>query len=514
MSGKKITRREFVRDGLYALFGVTAAGILGKNILPPDTARAADDIPGAARDINAADMTRLAQDTAALAADSNLDTTSLSITRDMSKCIGCGKCVEICSGRQGLDILKLAESGGKTVSALKYGENLSKSKCIGCGQCARHCPSGAIAVKDGLAQVNQALRDEKYKYIVWQFAPSAQHIIGEEFRELTGKDMSRKIAAAVKELGEKNLVYSTDFGADITIMEEATEFVKEFQAGNIRADKPFMTSCCPGWINYVELNYPEIIPCLSSCKSPMEMLGSLIKSYLPVKMNVKASEIFHIAVMPCTAKKYERARGEMTTDGVPSVDAVLTVMEFKNLMVSKGIDLSSLADADYDHLFNGTSGAGRIFGATGGVCEAAMRTAYYFIANQEPPEIVFQDLRGSNQIKTAELNINNLKIRACVVNGIANIKPIIESIQNHKCEYDFIEVMACRGGCSGGGGTPVLFADEGVRHRGLYQYDADSQIRSSHHNLTLDGIYQSYLNFPGSERSEELLHTSYNASRA
>ena len=484
---KNMTRREFLRGGVSALFGAAAFSVLGKNFLPLETARAVDT-----------------------SAASSVDTTSLSIVRDVSKCIGCGKCVEICSGRQGLDILKLALQDGKPVSALKYGAVLSESACIGCGQCARHCPSGAISIKDALSTVNDALNDARYQYIVWQFAPSAQHIIGEEFRVLTGTDMSRKLASAVRRLGERNLAFSTDFGADITIMEEATEFVRCFQAGT---KKPFMTSCCPGWINYVELNCPDLIPHLSSCKSPMEMLGSLIKSWLPQQKGVSADEIFHVAVMPCTAKKYECARAEMNTDGVRTVDAVLTVTEFRNLLLSRGIDLASLPDGAYDSLFDGTSGAGRIFGATGGVCEAAMRTAYYLLTQKEPPTVEFTDLRGNGALKTAEIDIDGVTVRACVVNGIGNIGSIVESIQNGTCAYDFIEVMACRGGCSGGGGTPVLFGDEGVRHRGLYQYDKAAAVQSSHNNQTLADLYADYLASPCSEAAENLLHTSYQARR-
>ncbi len=486
MSGKSMTRREFLRGGIGALFGAAAVSVFGKDFLRPEAARASESASG-------------------------VDGTSLSIARDISKCIGCGKCVEMCSGRQGLDILKLGLKDGKAVSTLKYAETLSESACIGCGQCARHCPSGAITVKDGLSAVNDALNDAKYKRVVWQFAPSAQHIIGEEFRVLTGADMSKKIASAVRELGPRNLAFSTDFGADITIMEEATEFVNCFQNGE---KKPFMTSCCPGWVNYAELTAPDMIPYLSSCKSPMEMLGALIKTYLPEKTGVSASEIFHVAVMPCTAKKYERAREEMTVNGVRAVDAVLTVMEFKNLLMSKGIDLASLPDSEYDSLFDGTSGAGRIFGATGGVCEAAMRTAYYILTGQEPPTIEFASLRGNDGVKTAEVTIGGATIRACAVNGIANAKEIIADIRNGTCEYDFIEVMACRGGCSGGGGTPVLFGDEGVRHRGLYQYDASSAVKSSHNNRTLSEIYAEYLSSPCSTVAESLLHTSYRSRNA
>ena len=483
MNGKGMTRREFLRSGAGTLFGAAAFSLFG--FLSPEKASAAETA-------------------------SSVDTTSLSIVRDTSRCIGCGKCVELCSGRQGLNILQLALKDGKVVSTLKNADTLAESTCIGCGQCARHCPSGAITARDALSTVNAALNNSAFRHIVWQFAPSAQHIIGEEFRVLTGVDMSKKLASAVRSLDSRSLAFSTDFGADITIMEEATEFVQCFQAGT---KKPFMTSCCPGWVNYVELTAPDLIPHLSSCKSPMEMLGSLIKSYLPEQAGIQASELFHVAVMPCTAKKYERAREEMATGGVRSVDAVLTVVEFKNLLMSRGIDLASLPDGEYDSLFAGTSGAGRIFGATGGVCEAAMRTAYYLLTGQEPPTIDFTALRGSTGVKTASVQAGDTTIRACVVNGIGNIQPIVDSIRNGTCAYDFIEVMACRGGCSGGGGTPVLFGDEGVRHRGLYQYDAASNPRSSHQNRTLSAIYADYLSSPCSEMAESLLHTSYRARR-
>lgn len=479
MSGEKISRRRFLQDSVCALFGMAAASVLGKDLLPPERAQAAG---------------------------TGVDGSSLSIVRDTSRCIGCGKCVEICSGRQGLDILTLKEEDGRTVSALKYASSLSESACIGCGQCARHCPTGAIRVQDGLARVTSALNGSTYRKIVWQFAPSAQHVIAEECRMLAGTDMCAKLATAVRRLDDRSLAFSTDFGADITIMEEATEFVAHLRAGGAR---PYMTSCCPGWVNYVERSHPEIIPHLSSCKSPMEMLGSLVRTWLPEQTGVSASDIFHVAVMPCTAKKYECARAEMTTGGVRTVDAVLTVVEFKDLLVSRGIDLVSLPESSYDELFSGTTGAGRIFGATGGVCEAALRTAYYLMTGSEPPTIDFTSLRGSAGIKTASVDIGGTTVRACVVNGIGNIGPIVESIRDGTCEYDLVEVMACRGGCSGGGGTPILFGDEGVRHRGLYRYDAASAERCSHENATLSAIYTAYLSSPCSARAEELLHTSY-----
>lgn len=484
MGEKTITRRAFLRDSAALLLG-TAAVCVFERALPPDAARALEN--------SGTDM-------------------SLSIVRDTDKCIACGRCVEICSERQGLNILELRKrSDGKTVSSLKNASSLAESRCIGCGQCARHCPTGAISARDGLGAVNAALKDSRYRKIVWQFAPSAQHVVSEEFRMRAGTDVCGKLAAAVYALDGRSMAFSTDFGADVTIMEEATELVSRLR--DKAWQKPLMTSCCPGWVNYVELNHPELIPHLSSCKSPMEMLGALVKTQLPQRLGVAVEEIYHIAVMPCTAKKYERARAEMATAGVPSVDAVLTVPEFKKLLEMNGIDLSALEDEPYNDMFAGTSGAGRIFGATGGVCEAALRTAYYLLTGCEPPQVEFTALRGSAGVKEASVEIGGQTVRVCVVNGIANVKDMVEEIRAGNCAYDFVEVMACRGGCSGGGGTPALFGDVGVRHRGLYRYDDSAAVRSSHNNATLSRLYEDYLGSPCSGLAEELLHTTYDEHR-
>ena len=486
MAERTITRRRFLRDSAALLLGAAAVCAFERAI-PPGAALDSGEGAGTDR--------------------------SLSIVRDTDKCIACGKCVEICSERQGLNILELRKrSDGKTVSSLRGVSSLAESKCIGCGQCARHCPTGAITARDGLGAVNAALNDERYQVIAWQFAPSAQHIVSEEFRMLAGTDVCGRLAAAVRALDGRSMAFSTDFGADITIMEEATELI-----GRLRDEtwqKPLMTSCCPGWINYVELNHPELIPHLSSCKSPMEMLGSLVKTQIPKRQNVPVEAIYHIAVMPCTAKKYECARAEMVTAGVPTVDAVLTVPEFRKLLEMNGIDLAAMADEPYNDLFAGTSGAGRIFGASGGVCEAALRTAYYLLTGSEPPNLTFTALRGNAGVKEASIEIGGRTVRVCVVNGIANVKEIVEQVRAGSCAYDFVEVMACRGGCSGGGGTPALFGDVGVRHRGLYRYDNSASVPSSHNNATLSGIYADALGSPCSDQAEELLHTTYNAARS
>lgn len=474
----KLTRREFLKDSLFATVGAAALCTFGQGFFPS-----------------------LAQ------AEDTIDASSNAIVRDTSLCIGCGRCMEICAEGQKQYILTLKKDNGRDVSTPASAQTLAETACIGCGQCARACPVGALKAKDELTKVNEVLSAGN-KYVVWQFAPSAQHIIGEEFCMYSGEDVSAKIAAAVEVLGGK--AYRTDFGADITIMEEAAEFIKCYKQG---IKKPFMTSCCPGWVNYAELNYPEILDNLSTCKSPMQMLGTLIKEYLPQKYGIKREDIFSIAVMPCTAKKHEAKRPEMKTSGVSTIDAVLTVVEFSNLLKSKNIIPNTLPDGKFDTLFEGTTGAGRIFGTSGGVCEAALRTVYELLTGNELTQLEFTELRGMSGVKSTEIKIGNDTIKACVVNGIGNVQPILSDILSNRCEYDFIEVMACPGGCAGGGGTPLLFGDSTIRSWGLYKSDRSNPLRCSHNNLQLKNIYNEYLSSPLSEKAETLLHTTYNKNR-
>lgn len=471
MNKQGITRREFLKLGAVNAVGLASMWAFGKNVFG-DTL------------INETGTSLTA------------DTSSAAIIRDISKCIGCGQCVDACKNTQGINILELVTKNGKTYSDTIGGSDLSTTKCIGCGQCSRVCPTGAIAENDALSKVTSALNSGKT--IVWQFAPSSQNILGEEFGLLSGENVSGKIAASAKLLGD--YVFRTDFGADITIMEEVTEFINRIKTGGVL---PMITSCCPGWINYAELNYPSLFNNISSCKSPQQMLGALIKNYLG------KDNIYHIAVMPCTAKKHEAARTEMYTDGGRDVDAVLTVREYAKLLRAKGINLANLNDEEYDSLFDSTSGAGRIFGASGGVTEAALRTAYELMTGEILNDVEFKELRGSAGIKTAQVNINGRTIKTCVVNGIKNAKTILDAVENGTSPYDFIEIMACSGGCVGGGGTPLYSGNNYLRSKGLYESDRSNKVRKCHENSALKSIYEKYLTLPCSNTAHKYLHTYY-----
>ena len=389
-------------------------------------------------------------------------------------CIGCGKCVEACNS-QGLNVLELF--AGKSSS-----DDLND--CIGCGQCTRVCPARALTEQDGLTAVQTALNSDRT--IVWQFAPSVQHIAGELFGLPSGQDVSAKLAAAVHLLG--GIAYRTDCGADFTIMEEAAELVERLQHGG---PLPLITSCCPGWINYAQQNRPDLIDQnISSCKSPMEMLAALVKQ--------KHTDCYHVAVMPCTAKKIEASRTVMQN----AVDQVLTVREFGRLLEARHINLAVLQDDSFDVLFDENSGAGRIFGVTGGVMEAALRTAYQMLTGKPLQQAEISALRGNEGVRTAEVQIHNQIIRVAIVNGIANAETVLPNMQ----QYHFIEVMACPGGCAGGGGTPSVSGTVMARQNGMYAADRISKIRRSHENTDVQKWYEEKSLQPG---SADILHVKY-----
>lgn len=392
-------------------------------------------------------------------------------------CIGCGKCVEAC-GSQGLHVLELL--AGKSSS-----DDLTS--CIGCGQCTRVCPAGALTEQDGLAAVQTAL--DSGQEIVWQFAPSVQHIAGELFGLPSGQDVSAKLAAAVHRLG--GIAYRTDCGADFTITEEAAELVERLQHGG---PLPLITSCCPGWINYAQRDHPDLIDQnISSCKSPMEMLGALVKQ--------KHTDCYHVAVMPCTAKKIEAGRAVMQN----AVDQVLTIREFGSLLEAKHINLAALQDDSFDALFDENSGAGRIFGVTGGVMEAALRTAYQMLTGKPLQKVELSALRGNEGIRTAEIQIHDQVIRVAIVNGIANVEAVLSNLD----QYHFIEVMACPGGCAGGGGTPSVGGTVLARQNGMYAADRVSKIRRSHENTDVQKWYGEHGLQPG---DAGILHVKYKSS--
>ena len=381
-----------------------------------------------------------------------LDDSSPAMIRDMDKCIACGRCVNVCEQVQKIGIYEMKYdpvTGDRYVNT-KKGVQLSETDCINCGQCAKVCPVAAITEKGMMRKVMDAL-DDPQTTVVWQMAPAIQNTLGEEFGLPTGTDVTGKIAAAMKRLG--GYAFTTDFSADVTIMEEGTEFIGRVTDGGVL---PMMTSCCPGWIKYMEYNYPDQLDHLSSCKSPQQMFGALVKNYLPEKIGTTADKIFHVSIMPCVAKKYEMNRPEMESEAGRDVDAVLTTREAARLFRLKNIDLSEIEPEAFDSFMGEGTGAARIFGTTGGVMEAALRTVAWKLTGGVLDQIDYEIARGYKGVKEATLNINGMDVKVAIVNGIGNVKPVMEDVRAGKSPYHFIEVMACPGGCLNGGGAPLL----------------------------------------------------------
>ncbi|MBR4313688.1 MAG: [Lachnospiraceae bacterium] len=436
-----------------------------------------------------------------------LDETSVAFTRDMSKCIACGRCVTVCNDVQKIKIYEMYTDPktGDRYQRVKGGKMLSDTNCINCGQCVKVCPVAALTEKDSIKDAIAAIDDPSVT-IVWEMAPAIQNTLGEEFGLPTGSDVTRKIAAAMKALG--GYAYTTDFSADLTIMEEGTEFIDRVSNGGVL---PMMTSCCPGWIRYMEYNYPDQLDHLSSCKSPQQMFGALVKNYLPKKIGVDAKKICHISIMPCTAKKFERSREEMGGDYGKDVDIVLTTREAAKLFKFKGIDLATIKEDDFDSLMGCGTGAARIFSTTGGVMEAALRTVVWKLTNGKIDTIDYVAARGYKGVKEATLNVNGMDVKIAVVNGIGNVKPVMDDVRAGKSPYHFIEVMACPGGCVNGGGAPLVSDPSlvGVRTDKTYESDKNNKIRRSHENPEIQAIYADYLKEPCGHISHHILHTTY-----
>lgn len=438
-----------------------------------------------------------------------IDPNNPSIVRDDRKCILCGQCLEVCE---------------KVQSVYGYYELPLKNDitCVGCGQCALWCPTAAIRERDDVGKVVQALED-KTMHVVVQTAPATRVSLGEEFGLPPGSVVEGKQVAALKKLGF-DTVFDTNFSADLTIIEEATELVKRMSGedGNVL---PQFTSCCPGWVKFCEYYYPDLIPHLSTVKSPQQMLGTLTKTYYSEKKGLNAEKVFSVAIMPCTAKKFECQRPEMNTAGLKNgnsnirdVDVVLTTRELGRLLKLKGLDLTKLEEAQYDKLMGESSGAGVIFGATGGVMEAAIRTAYFLGSKQKPPEelLNFTPVRGLSGVKEAEVTIPGMgKMKIAVCHGLKNARIILDQVRAGKSSWSFIEFMSCLGGCVGGGGQPrtsLAAADEvrKARSAGLYNLDGKAyKKRASYKNQEIKDLYAEYLEYSGSELAEELLHTHY-----
>ena len=384
--------------------------------------------------------------------------------------------------------------------------------CTFCGQCIESCPTGALHEKENINDVWAKLKDPD-TYVVVQTAPSVRVALGEEFGMEIGTNVTGKMVSALKSLGFDK-VFDTNTGADFTIMEEATEFVKRFKN---KDNLPMTTSCCPAWVKYTEMFYPENIPHLSSCKSPHQMLGAIIKTYFAEKNHIDPSKIYVVSVMPCIAKKYERQREEMNVDGLDDVDCVITTRELARMIKQANIDFNMLEDDVFDDPMGEATGAGAIFGTTGGVMEAALRAAYEMITGEKLENVDFEAVRGEKGIKKAEIQIGNEKVKVAVAHGLGNAKKVMEDIKNGKADYQFVEVMACPGGCIMGGGQPIknskIRASVDVRRKraeAMYSIDERSTYRKSQDNPVVQKIYKEYIGKPGEEKAHKLLHTHYN----
>lgn len=449
-----------------------------------------------------------------------IDELTPSIIRDTSKCILCGRCVERCKNVQGIGILGFENRGFRTIVGPAYNRSMAQSPCMLCGQCVNVCPTGALAEKSEIELVDEARRQGKF--IVVQTAPAVRAALGEEFGMRIGTPVTGKMVAALKRLGF-NRVYDTDFGADLTIMEEATELLNRIKTGGML---PMITSCSPGWVNYAEYFYGDLLGHLSSCKSPHEMMGAIVKSYFAEKNNLNPKDIFVVSIMPCTAKKYEKERPENANkDGLKDVDAVLTTRELGKLIKRSGIDFVHLPDEEFDQdLLGEYTGAGVIFGVTGGVMEAALRTAYHMVTGKEHELVEFKEVRGFEGVKEAAIDMNGTVVKVAVAHGMKNAKPLLDDIRAGKSPYTFIEIMGCPGGCINGGGQPfvkpcflpnedanILDTYKEKRANALYSEDERQVLRQSHKNKQIQDLYKNYLGEPNSHKAHELLHTTYKA---
>lgn len=441
-----------------------------------------------------------------------IDASSTSIVRDPEKCILCGRCISTCSNVQTVSAIGWAKRGFNTRVAPAYERPLGETTCINCGQCIIACPVGALHEKESIKDVWKALNNAE-KYVVVQTAPAVRVGLGEEFGLEMGSRVTGKMVAALRKLGFDK-IFDTDFAADLTIMEEGTELLKRLGDGE---KLPLMTSCCPGWVKFVEHNYPDMLDNLSTCKSPHEMEGAMIKTYFAQKMGVDPSKIYVVSIMPCVAKKFENQREELSNKGLQDVDAVLTTRELAEMIKEAGIDFNNLEDDKFDNPLGESTGAAVIFGATGGVAEAALRTVFELLAGKELDTIDYTVVRGVEGVKEANIELPNGKtITAAVAHGLANARKVLDLVKSGEKKYDFIEVMACPGGCVNGGGQPIVNSKEREkvdvrieRAKAIYDEDKSLPLRKSHKNPYIKQIYNEFLGEPNSHLSHELLHTHY-----
>lgn len=443
----------------------------------------------------------------------DIDDVSPSIVRDNSKCIHCRRCIAACQNVQKIGAIGMSKRGFKSTVGSAFGVSLANSPCVNCGQCIEACPVGALHEKSEIDNVWAAIADPD-KFVCVQPAPAVRAALGEEFGLPIGTCVTGKMVASMRRLGFDK-VFDTDFGADLTILEEGTELLGRINNGGVL---PMITSCSPGWITYCEKFFPEFIPNLSSCKSPHEMTGAMIKSYYAEKMGIDPEKIFVVSVMPCTAKKYEAQRPELVTNGLRDVDAVLTVREYARMVKTAGIDFVDLDDEEFDSILGESTGAGVIFGATGGVMEAALRTVYEKVTGKELKNLDFTSVRGFEGIKEAEIDLNGTKITVAVAHGTGNAEKLLNAVKAGEKNYTFIEIMCCPGGCITGGGQPIVNAKtlmsvnvKELRAKVLYDEDAAKPKRKSHENAEVMNLYKEFLGEPNSHKAHELLHTTYSA---
>ncbi len=442
---------------------------------------------------------------------SEIDDSAAHMVRDNSKCILCRRCVAACEKTQGIGVIGANERGFKTNIGCAFEMPLAETSCVSCGQCIAVCPTGALHEKEFIDEVFAALNDPT-KYVMVQAAPAVRAALGEAFGMPIGTDVEGKLAAALRRLGFDK-VFDTNFSADLTIMEEANEFIERVQNGG---KLPLITSCSPGWVKYCEHYYPEFTENLSSCKSPQQMFGAIAKSYYAEKIGIDPKNIVMVSVMPCTAKKFEIGRDDQDANGMPDVDIAITTRELARMIKRAGIRFTELPDEKFDLPLGLGSGAAVIFGATGGVMEAALRTAVETLTGEELKALDFVDVRGVEGVKEATYQVAGLTVNVAVASGLANAAKVLDMVKNGEKNYHFIEIMACPGGCVNGGGQPQQHASvrnfidlRAERAKVLYSLDASNTIRKSHENPAIKELYAEYLGKPGSHRAHELLHTTY-----
>ena len=438
------------------------------------------------------------------------DDSAIHMIRDNGKCILCRRCVAACQA-QHISVIGANARGFDTHIGSAFERPLDSVACVSCGQCIVNCPTGAIYEKDDTAKVFEAINDPE-KFVVVHTAPSIRVTLGECFGMHIGTNVQGKMVAALRRLGFDK-VFDTDFGADLTIVEEANEFLGRVQNGGVL---PMITSCSPGWIKYCEHYYPDMLDHLSTCKSPQQMSGAIIKTWYAEKMGIDPKDIVVVGIMPCTAKKFETKRDDQAASGYPDVDYSLTTRELGRMIESAGIYFKHLPDEEFDNPLGDSTGAAVIFGATGGVMEAALRTAVEKLSGEELKSLDFTEVRGTDGIKEASYTVNGMEVKVCVVSGLANANTIMEKVKNGTADYHFIEIMGCPGGCVNGGGQPIQhavvrnFVDlKARRAAALYEADKDMPLRKSHESEAVKRLYDEFLGEPGSHKAHEVLHTSY-----